>query len=1499
MKTFSRLNLLTLLFLGIVLMLVGGTTDVYAQETSLQVTGDTGTDKVYDVGDRMETVFTATDADGEAVEGADLTITHVGLTDVTISNDGTTDEFGEVVVRGQITSSCTYVSALWPEGGNDGLRATASLGGCIDIDPSLWVDSSVDDHKLVEVGDEVTVKFFVDPPDEIPLHVSVKNVEVISIWGANDHHAPILPSNYTTSRDGVLVVRGIFTRPGDAFIQARWDDPLPHSDILTSTAVFEVRGPLPPTIQVFNKYKETFKHPDVHEHFPDVLRAFKKPEIRDVLNSVVIHHFVRDPEYIRAFSPDVDASIITLLTTDDGFRTLFEDEQFQKVLQNPARIDELVKLIIEAQPLFRPEILALEVNFSSITGRNPDSGAPQGTVTVSAYTTAQRTAPEIASIQLSTSAGRNWEVRTSTEAGGRKRWSVVVDTRTLPDTITRNNPGARNAALDNRQYTVRAVAIGVDGTQWPSNLTVRFSVDNVDDVPPVGPTNIISVADADGPVEANEDGSYTVGGLIDKYDETLTSPIATFTVQPTAQPATYDSVYLVQTDSDGTEASTQGSSGQLEFTVDVGTLENGTYMFYALTVDAEGNIQTDLSPKITVHIENYERPAPEIVAITVDPAAETNPDSGAPQGTIVLNGHTLGERSSPPITSMRFEVKRQNADDFQWKEVGTTDFVYNAAETAAGDEETASIHPDQTYQKWSVSIDTIWWGLEDTIDAESLAARNVSLDTNPYVVRAIAVSAADGSETVSSIGVKSTFSVDNVDDVAPLGPTNIVAVADVAGPIDPDADGNYTVGGIVDETVPSPIAAFTVEPTAHPSTYASIQLVQVDADGNETMIYGEVGMLDVITDVGMLGNGAYMIHALAVDEFGNVQTDESPQITVYVENRIEAQPQREPRMFTIVSGDLQKGEPQTALGNPLVVLVRDQYGNVLSGVDVAFRVTKGDGSLSRPTARTGRAGRAETTLTLGAVPGIHQVEAYVLRFPSLTQTFTAVATAVREVPSLVAPTTLSIVSGNHQSGEVGKSLVQPFVIGVLDQDGKPLQGIQVTFAVTAGNGQLSATRQITNVYGQARTTLTLGARAVPHSVTARAAGITQAQTFTATATAPPPPPEPEPVVSVPPSTDEPDQQLPPVVYWIEEGAIFRLDGGKKQALVEPSDGWTVTSLAMDMEKNILYWTERQTGKQIGRIWSGDLNDRNARELQSITAVPEGIVVDAENDRLYWTNDRGKIQRTNVDGSNFKGNFIEDLGSPHHIALDSATGDIYWTVDNEAGSWSIWRAPLVGNITKEEIVTGLDQLGGIAVANDKLYWTEGGKISCANKRNGSGVKTLILLRGSVPLGLAVDEAGRRLYWTDNGGNIRSLNLDKPIENEVVVRGSSDTPAVAIALGRSSSESIPASPAAPSTIAERSVESALLANYPNPFNPETWIPYQLSAAGDVSISIYSVNGHLVRRLELGHQVAGVYQRRSRAAYWDGRNEFGERVASGLYFYTLTADDFTATRKMLIRK
>ena len=96
-----------------------------------------------------------------------------------------------------------------------------------------------------------------------------------------------------------------------------------------------------------------------------------------------------------------------------------------------------------------------------------------------------------------------------------------------------------------------------------------------------------------------------------------------------------------------------------------------------------------------------------------------------------------------------------------------------------------------------------------------------------------------------------------------------------------------------------------------------------------------------------------------------------------------------------------------------------------------------------------------------------------------------------------------------------------------------------------------------------------------------------------------------------------------------------------------------------------------------------------------------------------------------------------------------------------------------------------------------------------------------------------------------------------------------------------------------------ETALLANYPNPFNPETWIPYQLATSAEVTLTIYDMKGGMVRRLAVGHQAAGMYRSRSRAVYWDGRNQLGEPLASGLYFYTLTAGEFTATRRMLILK
>jgi len=93
--------------------------------------------------------------------------------------------------------------------------------------------------------------------------------------------------------------------------------------------------------------------------------------------------------------------------------------------------------------------------------------------------------------------------------------------------------------------------------------------------------------------------------------------------------------------------------------------------------------------------------------------------------------------------------------------------------------------------------------------------------------------------------------------------------------------------------------------------------------------------------------------------------------------------------------------------------------------------------------------------------------------------------------------------------------------------------------------------------------------------------------------------------------------------------------------------------------------------------------------------------------------------------------------------------------------------------------------------------------------------------------------------------------------------------------------------------------LMANYPNPFNPETWIPFELSEAADVTVRIYGIAGDLVRTLELGALAVGEYVARDDAAYWDGRNAAGEAVASGVYIYELTAGDYHAVRRMLVLK
>ena len=193
-----------------------------------------------------------------------------------------------------------------------------------------------------------------------------------------------------------------------------------------------------------------------------------------------------------------------------------------------------------------------------------------------------------------------------------------------------------------------------------------------------------------------------------------------------------------------------------------------------------------------------------------------------------------------------------------------------------------------------------------------------------------------------------------------------------------------------------------------------------------------------------------------------------------------------------VSGDEQEGPAEAALAEPFVVEVRDQNNNPIEGAEVTFAVTDGSGTLSATTATTDADGRAASTLTLGNEPGANTV---VVRTPKLLPvTFNAVGVAV--------PHSLARTSGNRQQGGFGAALAEPFVVSVLDQNGNPFPGAEVTFSVTAGGGSLSATTATTDAEGRAVATLTLGSEPETVTVVASVAGLDPV-TFTATAKATP------------------------------------------------------------------------------------------------------------------------------------------------------------------------------------------------------------------------------------------------------------------------------------------------------------------------------------------------------------------------------------------------------------
>ena len=429
----------------------------------------------------------------------------------------------------------------------------------------------------------------------------------------------------------------------------------------------------------------------------------------------------------------------------------------------------------------------------------------------------------------------------------------------------------------------------------------------------------------------------------------------------------------------------------------------------------------------------------------------------------------------------------------------------------------------------------------------------------------------------------------------------------------------------------------------------------------------------------------------------------------------------------VYDGNNQDGLLNSRLADPLVVEVVDANDNPVEDVRVRFSTTIGSGRFSPSRPRTDEDGLAETRFTPTSTGRIR----ISVSVDGVTARAVFIVQGGEPADALVK------VSGDNQTGTPGNALASPFVVEAQDEDGEPLAGHSVTFAVTAGGGSLSETSARTNANGRAQTTLTLGSALGVNSVQASVTGV-------------------DPVIF---STSIDAQILVaaanrPVMYWIAGGGLYSLSGAKEAKIAESANGVAVGG-------GKIYWTS-QVNASSGAINSANLDGTNAATLTTIQSVPVGIAVDTAGSKLYWTNSRGRIQSANLDGSGIQ-NVLLDLSDPTDIVVSN--GFIYWT---EGGN-SVRRVNISGQKVTRDVAVNLDSVGGLAVGGGKVYWTEmtsasAGTVNGADL-DGTNFAALATLL-SAPMGISVDAAGSKLYWTNARGRVQSANLNGSMIKNVV-------------------------------------------------------------------------------------------------------------------------------------
>ncbi len=367
-------------------------------------------------------------------------------------------------------------------------------------------------------------------------------------------------------------------------------------------------------------------------------------------------------------------------------------------------------------------------------------------------------------------------------------------------------------------------------------------------------------------------------------------------------------------------------------------------------------------------------------------------------------------------------------------------------------------------------------------------------------------------------------------------------------------------------------------------------------------------------------------------------------------------------------------------------------------------------------------------------------------------------------------------------------------------------------------------------------------------------------------------------------------------HWIT--GHFGFEEGTEYTVVPPGIGFTFSTTATDLLSGDTF-TLNLNAENITDLagWQTDITfDPNVLEAVEVT---EGDFLKSEGGDTFFQggtidNGTGNIStifstRISENGSSGTGALLSVIfkakaAGETQVKLEnfefvSITDDIIPTVHPNititVGEYPAWDVNQDGRVSILDLILVARDFGSGATANLRTDVNRDGVIN---------IQDLIIV--AQHMGETTDSAAPNVYVMD------SKELTPAIVQEwIQLAQIEDDGSLAFQQGIENLQRLLAS-----LLPEK---TALLANYPNPFNPETWIPYQLAKPAEVTLTIYTINGSVIRILALGHQGAGIYQSRSRAAYWDGRNDVGEFVASGIYFYTLTTGDFIATRRMLILK